>query len=45
MVQAVGYIFMGNYGDPKELGSINILMIVVQLIFASFIVIMLDELL
>lgn len=36
---------MGNYGDPKELGSINILMIVMQLIFASFIVIMLDELL
>lgn len=45
MVQSVGYILMGNYGDPKELGSINILMIVVQLIFASFIVIMLDELL
>lgn len=45
MVQSVGYILMGNYGDPKELGSINILMVVVQLIFASFIVIMLDELL
>lgn len=36
---------MGNYGDPKELGSINILLIVLQLIFASFVVIMLDELL
>lgn len=43
--QAVSHIFMGNYGDPKELGAINIFMIIVQLIFACFIVIMLDDLL
>ena len=36
---------MGNYGDPKELGALNIFMIIVQLIFACFIVIMLDDLL
>jgi protein transport protein SEC61 subunit alpha len=43
--QAVSHIFMGNYGDPKQLGTLNIFMIVIQLIIACFIVIMLDDLL
>lgn len=43
--QAVSHIFMGNYGDPKELGAINILLVIIQLVFACFIVIMLDDLL
>ncbi len=45
VVQAVSYIFMGNYGDPKELGAINIFLVIIQLVFACFIVIMLDDLL
>lgn len=36
---------MGNYGDPKELGSINILFVIIQLVISCFIVIMLDDLL
>ena len=43
--QAVSFIFMGNYGDPRELGAVNIFLVVAQLIIACFIVILLDDLL
>lgn len=43
--QAVVVVLTGNYGDPKSLGIAISLILTFQLIFASFIVFLLDELL
>merc|ERR1712159_44479 len=45
VVQAVAYVVSGMYGDIKDLGSGNAVLIVLQLFFAGLIVLMLDELL
>ena len=45
LVQAVSYIFLGNYGEVEDIGIFGIFMIITQLVLASVIVIMLDELL
>merc|ERR1711939_353948 len=43
--QAVAYVVSGMYGDIKDLGSGNAILIVLQLFFAGLIVVVLDELL
>jgi len=43
--QGSAYVFSGMYGDVKDLGVGNALLIVIQLLFAGIIVIILDELL
>eukprot|EP00798_Chlamydomonas_sp_ICE-L_P024877 gene24877-10541_t len=43
--EAVAYVVSGMYGDVKELGAINAILIVLQLFCAGIIVICLDELL
>jgi len=43
--QGSAYVFSGMYGDPKDLGFGNSLLIIVQLFFAGVIVLILDELL
>ena len=43
--EAVAYVLTGMYGDIKELGALNGVMIIVQLVMAGVVVIMLDELL
>jgi len=43
--EAVAYVVSGMYGDVKELGAGNAILIIIQLFFAGIIVIMLDELL
>merc|ERR1711966_530759 len=43
--QAVAYVVSGMYGDIKDLGSGNAVLIVLQLFFAGAIVVILDELL
>lgn len=43
--QAVAYVLSGMYGDVKDLGVGNALLIIMQLFFAGVIVIILDELL
>jgi len=43
--QASAYVFSGMYGDVKDLGLVNSLLIILQLFFAGLIVLMLDELL
>eukprot|EP00474_Spongospora_subterranea_P008352 CRZ08810.1 hypothetical protein [Spongospora subterranea] len=43
--QAVAYVMSGMYGDTRELGAGNAILIVVQLLLAGLIVAMLDELL
>jgi protein transport protein SEC61 subunit alpha len=43
--QGSAYVFSGLYGDVKDLGAGNALLIVIQLFFAGIIVIILDELL
>merc|ERR1719161_1722216 len=45
IVQAVAYVVSGMYGDLKELGSGNAILIVIQLFLAGVIVVVLDELL
>merc|ERR1711937_932384 len=45
IVQAVAYVVSGMYGDLKELGSGNAILIVTQLFLAGVIVVVLDELL
>jgi len=45
VVQAVAYVVSGMYGDIKDLGSGNAVLIVLQLFFAGLIVVVLDELL
>merc|ERR1711998_238022 len=43
--EAVAYVVSGMYGDVRELGAGNAILIIVQLFFAGIIVICLDELL
>mmetsp|Transcript_132437 Transcript_132437/g.258021 ORF Transcript_132437/g.258021 Transcript_132437/m.258021 type:complete len:473 (+) Transcript_132437:73-1491(+) len=43
--EAVAYVVSGMYGDVKDLGAGNAILIIIQLFFAGIIVIMLDELL
>merc|ERR1712232_1397754 len=42
--EAVAYVISGMYGDVKDLGAGNAILIIVQLFFAGVIVILLDEL-
>ncbi len=41
----MAYVLSGMYGDVKELGAGNAILIIIQLFFAGIIVIVLDELL
>merc|ERR1711939_64755 len=43
--EAVAYVVSGMYGDVKDLGAGNAILIIMQLFFAGVIVIVLDELL
>merc|ERR1719379_389354 len=43
--EAVAYVLSGMYGEIKELGAGNAILIIMQLFFAGIIVIILDELL
>lgn len=43
--QASAYVFSGMYGDVKDLGLVNALLIILQLFFAGLIVLMLVSLL
>jgi len=43
--EAVAYVLSGMYGDVKDLGAGNAILIITQLFFAGIIVIILDELL
>jgi protein transport protein SEC61 subunit alpha len=43
--EAVAYVVSGMYGDVRELGAFNAILIILQLFFAGIIVICLDELL
>lgn len=43
--EAVAYVVSGMYGDVRELGAVNAILIIVQLFVAGLIVICLDELL
>lgn len=43
--EAVAYVVSGMYGDVRELGAFNAVLIIAQLFFAGIIVICLDELL
>lgn len=43
--EAVAYVVSGMYGDVRELGTFNAVLIILQLVFAGIIVICLDELL
>merc|ERR1711988_260605 len=43
--EAVAYVLSGMYGDVKDLGAGNAILIIMQLFFAGVIVIVLDELL
>uniref|UniRef100_A0A7S1PAD4 Translocon Sec61/SecY plug domain-containing protein n=1 Tax=Vitrella brassicaformis TaxID=1169539 RepID=A0A7S1PAD4_9ALVE len=43
--EAIAYVVSGMYGDLKELGAGNAILIILQLFFAGLIVIILDELL
>jgi len=43
--EAVAYVIAGMYGDVKDLGAGNAILIILQLFFAGVIVIILDELL
>merc|ERR1711871_514336 len=45
LVEAFAYVMSGNYGDIKEIGAGNAVLIVLQLVAAGIIVIILDELL
>merc|ERR1712078_142324 len=44
MGEAVAYVMSGMYGDVREIGAGNAILIMVQLFFAGIIVILLDEL-
>lgn len=43
--EAVAYVLSGMYGDIKDLGAGNAVLIIIQLFFAGVVVIILDELL
>lgn len=42
-LEAVAYVWGGMYGDIEQLGAVNASLIVLQLIFASYMTILLDE--
>jgi len=42
--QAVAYVLSGMYGDVREIGAVNSILIISQLFFAGIVVIILDEL-
>merc|ERR1711934_1047177 len=44
MGEAVAYVMSGMYGDVREIGAGNAILIMVQLFFAGIIVLLLDEL-
>jgi protein transport protein SEC61 subunit alpha len=43
--QATAYVLSGMYGDVKDLGAGNAILIIIQLFFAGIVVLVLDELL
>jgi protein transport protein SEC61 subunit alpha len=43
--QAVVYVWTGMYGDPKELGAVNCVLIVLQLFIAGLMVMLIDNML
>eukprot|EP00163_Fabomonas_tropica_P029477 TRINITY_DN632_c0_g1_i1.p1 TRINITY_DN632_c0_g1~~TRINITY_DN632_c0_g1_i1.p1 ORF type:complete len:475 (-),score=168.36 TRINITY_DN632_c0_g1_i1:234-1658(-) len=45
LFEAIAYVFSGMYGDVKDLGAGNAILIIIQLFLAGVIVICLDELL
>jgi len=45
IAEAVAYVMSGMYGDVKDLGAGNAILIIMQLFFAGVIVLILDELL
>merc|ERR1711939_789375 len=45
MGEAVAYVMSGMYGDLRELGAGNAILLIIQLFFAGIMVILLDELL
>merc|ERR1711968_5301 len=45
LVEAFAYVMSGNYGDIKEIGATNAILIILQLFIAGVIVIILGELL
>ena len=42
--EAVAYVLSGMYGDVQQLGALNAVLIIAQLVFAGILVILLDEL-
>jgi len=44
MGEAVAYVMSGMYGDLRELGAGNAILLIIQLFFAGIIVLLLDEL-
>ncbi len=42
--EAVAYVLSGMYGDIQQIGALNAVLIIVQLVFAGVLVILLDEL-
>ncbi len=45
LFEAVAYVFSGTYGDIEDIGAFNAMMIVLQLVAASLLVNLLDEIL
>lgn len=45
LFEAVAYVFSGSYGDIEDLGAFHALMIILQLVAASLLVNLLDEIL
>ncbi len=43
--QAIVYVLTGMYGEPKDLGVVNSVLIVVQLFFAGLMVLLIDNML
>jgi protein transport protein SEC61 subunit alpha len=43
--EAIAYVMSGMYGDVRDIGAVNAVLLIVQLTFAGIIVIVLDELL
>jgi len=42
--EACAYVLSGMYGDLQQIGSLNAILIIIQLVFAGILVILLDEL-
>lgn len=43
--EAVAYVFSGQYGQISQIGAVSGILIIIQLVFASILVILLDEIL